>query len=208
MFFRLFYVLAFILFSLNAKSQNWDSDDLLDTLYSESGKLLSIENLSKTHKEEILFEYNSEGLLESTIFLTQKDGVQYEKITTYFANGNILSESYYYIRGRLFYVVSEQDSTYTEFYETGELKTKSNYIKNKVHGKWIIYFTDGDIATEMNFNHGKLIEVKSFDRNGNQLDIGSFKNGTGELIIYENGNKIGTCRYRKGRLIKRTCNCL
>lgn len=198
-------LLSFFLI-VTSYSQNWENTEL-DTLFNNNGEVLSIENRSSAYHEALTFEYDDLGNLSKVTYITQRNGIQYEKVTTYYTNGNKAKEYFYYVRNKLFYGVDELDSTYTEYYKSGALRSKRNFISGKEHGISLVYYENGEVSTKLDFTNGRLMNVKSYDHDGNLLSNGDFENGNGELIHYENGVKVSVCKYKNGRLRKRTCVC-
>lgn len=186
-------------------SQDWGNSKNIDTLRAKNGQILRIEN--RDNFEDLAFEYDSAGKVSKKTFTTTKNKIQYEKVTEYFSNGNVAIESFYYIIDKKVYGKPQIDSTYTEYYETGSVKTKRFYVKGKVNGQTILYYQNGKVETEMNYVDDKLMFIKYFDNNGNTLDAGEFKDGNGKLIIYKDGVQISICEYKKGKLLQRSCKC-
>lgn len=202
---KTFFTLFLCLTTATVFSQDWGNTKNLDTLRDKNGQILRIENLDNL--EDISFEYDSANKLSKTTFTTRKNGIQYEKVTDYFSNGIVARESFYYILDKKVYGKPQIDSTFTEYYETGNIKAKRFYIKGKENGKTILYYPNGNVETEMDYVDDKLLNVKSFDNNGSKLDTGEFKDGNGKLIIYKNGMQISICQYKNGKMLHRTCKC-
>lgn len=186
-------------------SQYWDGTKNLDTLLDKDGQILRIEN--RDNFDVLTFEYDSAGKLSKKTFTTIKNKIQYEKVTEYFSNGNLAREYFYYILDKKVYGKPQADSTYYEYYESGGIRTRGFFVKGKENGQTIRYYQNGNVETEMNYVDGKLMTIKCFDMNGNALDIGAFKDGNGTLVIYKDGVKKGSCEYKNGNLLKRSCKC-
>ncbi len=202
---KIFLTFFLCLTTASIFSQDWSNTKNLDTLRDKDGQILRIENLENF--EDIAFDYDSAGKLSKTTFTTRKNEIQYEKVTDYFPSGKVARESFYYIIDKKIYGKPKIDSTYTEYYENGNVKARRFYLKGKENGQTILYYQNGKVETEMKYVEDKLMDIKCFDINGNDLDTGEFNDGNGKLIIYKDGVQISTCQYKNGIVLKRTCKC-
>lgn len=185
-------------------AQVWDKSDILDSTINELGQVSFIRNSSNL--DEKYFDYDSEGNLVRTTINTTKNGIQYEIITDYFSTGAVKRESYLYILDKKFYGQPQLDFT-KEYYENGNMKTIRFYVEGKETGTTVNYYQNGAIDSEMDFANSRLMNIRNFDDKGTELDIGDFKDGSGDRVIYENGVQVAICRYKEGKLIKRSCRC-
>ena len=92
----------------------------------------------------------------------------------YFPNGKPRQVGYFYL--------NQQDSTYTEWYETGKISVQGNYSFNKPKGEWIYYYRDG---------HKKSVEETRNSVNylnsfwmPDSLHTQTIINGNGEMQTY------------------------
>ncbi len=202
---KILFLATFLFVANHSIAQNWNTTAKLDTIFNKSGQIESIKN--QDNYEDILFMYDTSGKVSRIILTTKRNGKQYEEITEYYPNG-IVSASYFYcIMDKMFYGKSQLDSTCTEYYENGNMKIKCVFIKNKLNGQAIHYYPNGNIEFETYFKDDKLMNIKYYNSNGNQLNTGDFKDGNGRLINYEDGIQVSICRYKNGKLIKRSCGC-
>lgn len=77
-----------------------------------------------------------------------------------------------------------------------EGKTKNSFRV----GEWKIYHENGKLHQVKIYDSGKLMEIKScFDKEENELPIGTLKNGNGTVLVYnKNGELIGLLEYENG----------
>ena len=202
---KIFFTSLLCLTTVSVFSQDWGKTKNLDTLRDKNGQILSIEN--KDNFEDIAFDYDSAGKLSKTTFTTTKNKIQYEKVTEYYSNGNIAKQYFNYILDKKVYGKPQLDSTYTEYYENGGIKWTGFYSKGKENGLTTHYYPNGRIESEMNYVADKLMNIKCYDNNGNALDMGEFKDGNGNLIIYKEGVQVSVCQYKNGKMLQRTCKC-
>ncbi len=186
-----------ILVSLNGHSQNWESTSLLDTTRHTSGKVWRVQNIETL--DEIRYSYDDTGNLRTSTFVTFRNGVQYDKVSEYYSNGNISRQYFCYNVDKVFYGIQKKDSTQTEYCDNGMLKAKYFYKDNKLNGKTIYYHPNGLVYTELDYIDDRLMNACYYDLNGKLMEQGSFKDGNGELIIYKEGNKVSICKYSKGK---------
>jgi antitoxin component YwqK of YwqJK toxin-antitoxin module len=118
-----------------------------------------------------------------------------------------------------------EDGTQTFYYRTGKIQQKTQYSKGNKNGKQVIYFPNGKKQIERNlaggyfdgpynlyFDNGQLRfkreykegllwnESKLYNNRGVAMQIGNFKNGDGELYMYDDyGNVMLVCTYSGGK---------
>jgi antitoxin component YwqK of YwqJK toxin-antitoxin module len=92
-----------------------------------------------------------------------------------------------------------------EFYPSGAIrKFCSGHIKGKIHGIDTYLHENGALNARIKWESGRLVEILDYkDEQGNDLPIGTFKNGTGDLIWVEKGKETLVLSYRNGKLIKK-----
>jgi len=49
-----------------------------------------------------------------------------------------------------------KDGEHIEYYTSGEIYSKINYLDGKLHGEYIYYYTIGEISSKINYLDGKL----------------------------------------------------
>jgi len=129
----------------------------------------------------ILKTYYADGALktEEQVLKGKSNGAFRE----YFQNGKVQRELTY-----------KNDTLQGEervYNETGTLITKANIKGGEYHGSWVYYYDNGNEWTERIYKDGKLVTVRFIKTlNGQNLDIGTFKNGSGTIKIYSTDGKL------------------
>ncbi len=77
---------------------------------------------------------------------------KYVKHRYYYNNGNVKSD----------FVPGDQKLTYSEFYETGKIKSVAHYTKFRKSGKWYYYKQDGAPYRYEVYKWGVRLWVKNF----------------------------------------------
>jgi antitoxin component YwqK of YwqJK toxin-antitoxin module len=132
--------------------------------------ILFYENNELRKKET--YNKNNELVHKSQYLHNQLHGIQKS-----FKNGALKSQSTY-TNGTL--------HGYSYFYyPNGQLQTKTFYLNGKPDSLWYRFSIHGDTLEKIRYEKGKLIDfLLCRDENNNDLHIGSFQNGEGELITY------------------------
>jgi len=117
---------------------------------------------------------------------------QYKK----FHNNGMLYYSLNYING------VEKDGPYTSFDRYGKISQKGNFIGGAREGEVISYFNNGKISEILFVKNDKIDHIiKELDINGNEMPLGTLKNGIGSRITYHPNGKINTISiYQDGDL--------
>lgn len=83
-----------------------------------------------------------------------------------------------------------KDGKWTNWYESGKLRSEENYDKGTMTGAWKVWYEGGQVESEINFTTGKAVH---FHPNGKKQSEGGIAPGmvtTGKWTGYhENGNK-------------------
>jgi len=172
----------------------------VDTLFNDDGTILSIED-TKTDYNQV-FSYDDSANLVKYQIVTRKNDIQYEMVKEYYSDGQIKEEYYYYVVNKVFYGKSELDSLYAEYHNNGQPKYKCFYKNDELNGQYTVFKSNGDIESVKEYKKGKLLNATYFDNSGNILPNNSFKDGNGELIIYQDGSACKICRFKNGKLKK------
>tara|TARA_B100000085_G_scaffold103082_1_gene93747 strand:- start:39 stop:374 length:336 start_codon:yes stop_codon:yes gene_type:complete len=72
----------------------------------------------------------------------------------------------------LVYLKSSQESftgKVEDWHDSGVLKYQINYVSGKAHGVSYQWWDNGQLAAEINFNLGEIINQKRWDINGNKI---------------------------------------
>ncbi len=78
-----------------------------------------------------------------------------------------------------------------EYYQNGTLKAEYFYSEGLLDGIYRHFYPGGTLWTERYYSKGGLLKIIScLDKNGNFLNTGSFKNGNGNLNIFDETGKI------------------
>lgn len=153
-----------------------------------------------------------------------KGQIKYKKIdglkvavTLYRSNAFLEKSEYYYPNGEIKSIffnkrinksewleIWSMDSTDISFYPNGQISDSLFWIRNKLVGEAKHYYENGQVAYTQRYKEGRLSKiVEYFDRDGNKLNIGSFKNGTGTWNKYDDkGNLTKIDTYKNGKLKK------
>lgn len=108
-------------------------------------------------------------------------------------NGEVIQFSYYE-SGALSHKRQVANGYYRGYYETGELKIKSNYIKNELEGEWEKFYKNGQLEWVVNYKDGyRDGSYKKFSESGDLVLEG--KNSKDKI----NGEEI---RYKNGRIVE------
>lgn len=96
----------------------------------------------------------------------------------------------YYPSGKLKifwnYVDDEVSGRVLSFYEDGKPKCQCEYLEGKRHGEQWQYYANGQLHMRAHARRGQVMDVyEYYDENGRALEVGTLKNGTGTLYIYD-----------------------
>ncbi len=113
----------------------------------------------------------------------------------YFSNGKLFEEIFFFEGGRIHT---------NSFRENGTWTCNCEFVKGKMHGLNLIYYPNGQLKMAMKYEMDRPWEVISMhDKNGNQLQAGDLKDGTGKLLLYdEEGNRVREDTYVHGIRMK------
>jgi antitoxin component YwqK of YwqJK toxin-antitoxin module len=92
-----------------------------------------------------------------------------------------------------------------EYYQSGVLKqTCERHIKGKTHGIVSNYYENGQIKAQARWDNGRLREILQYkDEQGQNLPIGTFKDGNGTWTYLEDGNKKFVYTFKQGKIVRR-----
>ncbi len=126
-------------------------------------------------------QYDEQKNLVKDISYNASDGSKSYK--GYYPTGQVYEE------GRL--VADKQEGVWKQYYEDGTLGVIKNFTAGAMNGEFQQFYPSGQIKMTLTFQNGLLwnmIEMK--DVNGNKLDGGSLKNGTGTFISYDDNGTL------------------
>lgn len=105
---------------------------------------------------------------------------------------------------KVYYQKEKQNVKWISRYINRKLKGEGKVINRLRTGEWKTYHENGKLYQIGFYKAGKLMEIKScFDKEENELPIGTLKNGTGSVLEYDrSGVLIKLIEYENG-LVKR-----
>jgi antitoxin component YwqK of YwqJK toxin-antitoxin module len=113
-----------------------------------------------------------------------KDGKLNGQCKVYHNNG-ILYHNHNFVNGVI------KDGPDTNFDRYGKIKIIANRIGGKREGEEIRYFNNGNISEILFVKNDKIDHIiKALDGNGNEMLLGTLKNGVGSRITYHPNSKI------------------
>jgi len=114
----------------------------------------------------------------------------------FYPNGNV---KYY-----LTFVHGRQVGPCFEYYPSGALKHICNINEHgKLNGILTNFHENGQVYAQALWENGRIREIlKHQDEKGQALPVGTFNDGNGNWIWYENGQPAFVYSYRNGKLIK------
>lgn len=128
-----------------------------------------------------------------------------EKTESYYPNGNIKSIWFNKRKNKSErFQTWSMDSISVTYYQNGQIDESLFWVNNNIIGEAKYYHENGQIAYIVNYKEGRLNNIVSyFDKNGNELSFGTFKNGNGDWNKYDDkGNIIKIEVYKNGKLKK------
>jgi antitoxin component YwqK of YwqJK toxin-antitoxin module len=83
------------------------------------------------------------------------------------------------------------EGVWLHYNSTGVLTSESRYEGGRLHGVCRYYHATGEPLMVVRCEDGRLVEVISYtDSKGDVLPLGSFKEGNGTVIIYDESGKV------------------
>jgi antitoxin component YwqK of YwqJK toxin-antitoxin module len=98
---------------------------------------------------------------------------------------------------------STVEGPWKEYYPNGKIKSVTTYKNGLQNGSFKYYYESGQLWTERIYKDDRLMDVISnFNSAGKPNKLGTLKNGTGSVIIYdEKGNITGVKQFRNGNAV-------
>jgi len=90
-----------------------------------------------------------------------------------------------------------EDGEHIDYYEDGQIESKSNYKDGELHGKSTDYNDDGQIVTEYIYEYGEIVKLTSYE--DGQLDsVNNYKDGDSVKLTswHENGQIKSEVNYK------------
>lgn len=177
----------------------------LDTFWNKDGTLHEAYRISGDAWISTMYDEN--GILESTTAHDPRYGAGLDLVTLYYPSGVVRERLFVKEAERTFYALDKLDSVRTLYRPDGSVLSEMRYADGELHGAAVDYYPSGAVESIEEFVHDLLMEARYFDAEGRELSNGGFANGNGTLAVHEDGVQVGVCRYKDGRLVKRSCKC-
>lgn len=127
-----------------------------------------------------------------------KEGLKIQPTKDYYKSGQIQMIGTFNAEGH-------NEDLFIWYNENGKKNSEINFHNGKYHGKKLVFHENEKLFEESFWDDGKLIKIKKFDSFGEPLKVGTFKNGTGSVIIYDyNNNPISAEFYIDGILERKS----
>lgn len=129
-------------------------------------------------------DYYETGEIKRTYSFT--NGKQDKESKGFYIDGKVEYETFlfkgehiymsYFENGKIFIERALGTGYYKEFYETGKIKVKTNYIDNEISGLWEFYYDTGELNWEVEYvNSYKKGFYKEYYKNGQLKTVGQHK---------------------------------
>ena len=166
--------------------------------YNQKGILISQGKKLNGLSDSVWTFYTNEGLIKNSIeyFKDKKNGCAK------------FYDSLGYVEKEVFYIDNVIQNEQIEFYESGEIKSITNFENGKAIGEAFEFDKNGNVITELLFDEGYLKsknEINRYDKNGKKTGYWREYHPNGKLkseINYEKGLKKGISKQydSKGKL--------
>jgi len=115
-------------------------------------------------------------------------------VTTYFYSGQV--------RSKANYLNDSLNGEYILYYEDGKTQMYAEYKKGLDHGAYRYYRESGQLWTEKHYNEGLLMNVRTYDKTGKEIDNGTLKDGNGTVKYFQKSGEVYlTETYENGKLV-------
>jgi antitoxin component YwqK of YwqJK toxin-antitoxin module len=164
-----------------------------DSIALRGDTLVFITESGKKYRKQTFYLYDKK--LFSQQFYLNKDGAwgmqtrrtenPFSKLDgeqmMYHANGQLKAKG--------FFIDGKEDGKRLTFYENGQPQCDCDYKVGKRDGEQKVYWDNGQLKYHARYRDDKLLEIMAyFNKKGEPVEIGTFKNGTGTWVQYgENG---------------------
>lgn len=114
-----------------------------------------------------------------------QNGVKDLEVFDYYKDGQLQ------MKGRLASENSKElDGKANYFREDGKLSQIINFSNGKYNGIEKSFYPSGELKVIRDWVNGSLMSMKIYSKNGKELNPGNFKDGDGNLIFYNNDEKV------------------
>lgn len=109
------------------------------------------------------------------------------------------------LKARTWFTEGKIDGPSLSYYEDGSRQCVCHYKNGKRDGEQFVFFPNGQLEWNVVLEEGRLKTIKSYNlASGAPAEIGTFKDGNGELFIYDRtGKKTAVEAYKNGKIKKR-----
>ena len=165
------------------------------TEYYENGQLALLSNYKEDLEEGLYKTFHENGQLWQDNFY--KEGELHGVQESYFDSGKLES--------KIEFLEGDPTGRAWTYYENGKIQSEITYEEGLPHGKETIYYPNGALWSERKYEYGQLMSVlKLQNPKGEELSIGTFRNGYGTLNVYnEEGKLVEQSVYRRGDEVRR-----
>ena len=148
-----------------------------------------------------LIESTCNGHVVAEIMMNR--GTRCGPYKSYFPNGQLESIGNYLDCSVIDSTILESERAeglWLQYYDTGVLKSETTFDAGVLHGEMRLYHSNGMLFMHALYEKGRLQRISEYlDRGGDALKIGTFKDGSGTVIVYnDNGNQIRINHYKNG----------
>jgi len=123
-----------------------------------------------------------------------------KKITTYFENGNVEFEFFIDCES----IDLDKEGLYQSFYESGQLRSKGNYLNGKLEGEFTVFHENGRIKRKGFYASGEYSgRIREYFENGSKKVIANYRYGkldAKKLIFDKKGRLVEKSYYFEGML--------
>ena len=132
----------------------------------------------------VIESYYESGQLKIKYNDTIIKGKLYKHFIEYYEMGNLKGTGYY-LNGE------QKFGRWTYYYENGNIESITNYKNDMIDGYDKYYYDNGQLWTERIYKNDKLMNVNSiYNKRGENLNIGTIKDGNGILNVYDEDGKL------------------
>lgn len=161
------------------------------------GIIISIYSLNISAQFEIENYKIKNDLVKSLVYSTEEEWIYNRKacITDWKSGEGECSDNY----GK--YQITVEGKKQLEIYKNGQPRREITYVDKVIAGPVIIYNPkNGKIFAKFYFEKGKLHNASFFSNNGELMDNGGFKDGSGNLTFYRfTGSKMKVVEFKNGQ---------
>jgi len=134
------------------------------------------------------------GMIEGSSNLLFPDGSVFGK-QTFVANKKHGRQEYFYPNSKLKffydYENGHKQGAYESYYPDGKVEESFHNVADSIDGVYRYFYPSGQLWTEKIYKNGRTINITgTYDKNGNERDKGTLKDGNGYINYYTEDGKI------------------